>query len=428
VLATAPLALADDHLLVSGFDSDSVTRYAATTGAPLGALAAAGQDGVLGLAVGLDGQLYVCSEATDEVLRFDAASGAFLGKFIWDDPATVPDDTGGLDGPSGIVFGPDEHAYVCSFANDSVIEYDGRSGAFVRVLVASGTGGLNGPDAGLAFGPDGNLYVPSFFNDRVKRFAISNGAFLNNFIGPPAGLSRPRTVVFPGDGFVYVTSEGNDRVIQCDAITGAFVRNLVSDDPLTPADETGGLDGPTGLAFGFDGRVLVASLLTDAVLRYDAASGAFLDVLVPAGSGADAPTFLLLRPDARNYGPLTSNSFGPGATLVAEGSSSVAAQRLELALHGAPPNRSAIFFYGSASAQLPFGDGNLLVERATVRRLQTVLVDSLGRARHVFDFAAAASSPLPITAGSTFYFQAFLRDSIGAHANFSDAVAFTACP
>lgn len=76
----------------------------------------------------------------------------------------------------------------------------------------------------------------------------------------------------------------------------------------------------------------------------------------------------------------------------------------------------------SASALIPVGDGNWLVDRATARRLQTVVTDALGRAQHDFDFPAAAQSPLPVSAGSTYYFQALVRDSIGTGLNFIDAV------
>lgn len=422
----APFAFANDRLLVSGYDSDSITRHDATSGALVDALANGGQNGILGVTLGPDGALYVCSELTDSIKRFDAASGAYLGDFIANDPATPEDETGGLDGPSGIVFGANEHAYVGSFNNDSVREYDGRTGRFVRVLVTPGSGTLNGPDAGMTIGPDGVLYVPAYFSNRVKRYSLVDGAFLGDWITfASAGLSRPRTIVFRG-AFVYVTSEGNDRVLECDATTGALVRTIVWNDPATAGDDTGGLDGPTGLAFGPDGRMYVASIRTHAVLRYDATSGAFVDTFVATGSaGIVGPTFLAFQADARNYGPHTTNSVGRGATIVASGFSSVAASDLQLDMHYAPANELGFFFYGTGTTQAPFGDGNLLVPRATILRLGNTMTDAFGHARHTLDFAVLASTSLPLLPGTKRSFQALYQDPTGpgGHgANLTDAV------
>ncbi|MCK6445264.1 MAG: NHL repeat-containing protein [Planctomycetes bacterium] len=428
----APLAFGD-QLLVAAYASDSIARHDAQSGAWLANFAAAGQDGVLGLALGPDGALYVASELTDSIERFDAASGAHLGAFVFDDLATPQDETGGLDEPSAIVFGPDDHAFVASFALDAIFEYDGRTGAFVRVLVTPNLGQLNGPDAGMTIGPDGNLYVPSFWTNQVKRYSLVDGSYLGNFpLAAGSGLSRPRTVAFGPNGWIYVTSEGNDRVLVFDVTTGAFVKALVIDDPLTPANETGGLDAPTGLTFGPDGKLYVASGNTDSVLRYDAATGAFVDVFVaPGAGGSDFPTFLAFRPDAAVYGPLAPNSFGPGATLVARGSSSLALADLTLELHAAPPGEPALLFQGTAATQKPFGDGYLLVARSPVRRVASGVIGASGRLDFVLDFAAAQGSSLPFVAGATSYFQAWTRDPQGPGGsgfNFSTAAAVTFAP
>jgi hypothetical protein len=213
---------------------------------------------------------------------------------------------------------------------------------------------------------------------------------------------------------VFVASEGNDRVVECDGTTGAFLRNIVWNDPATTFDESGGLDAPTGIAFGPDGRLYVASGNTNAVLRYDAASGAFVDAFVPGGVGAmQFPTFVLFRPDANGYGTPTPNSAGAGATLVASGFASIAAQELSFALHFAVPGQSAIFFAGAASTSLPFGDGALLVDRSGARRIGKLTTDSFGAAQLAFDFAAAANSSLPPIAGTSHFVQAYFRDPAG---------------
>lgn len=59
----------------------------------------------------------------------------------------------------------------------------------------------------------------------------------------------------------------------------------------------GGLDQPSGLAFGPDGHLYVADYRNDLILRYDGNTGAFIDTYVSAGSGGlDQPTFTTFLP------------------------------------------------------------------------------------------------------------------------------------
>lgn len=422
---TSP-AFATDRLFVCGYGYDGVATFDAATGTPLGAVATGHLDGVLGAAIGPDGALYVCSELGNRVQRFDADTGAFLGTFIGDDPATPEDETGGLDEPSGIVFGDDGRAYVASFSLDCVLRYDARTGAFVDVFVSPASGALNGPDAGIAFGPTGDLFVPSYFTNRIERYSGGSGAPVGDFAtAASAGLSRPRAIVFPGDGFAYVASEANDRVVLLDAVTGAFVRNLVVDDPATPGvNETGGLDAPSGIAFGPDGRLYVASLTTNSVLRYERASGAFVDAFVANGTSAlIQPTFLVFAPDARVYGTPTANSAGAGATLVARGFASVSADDLAFDVHFAPPGELCMLFAGVAAADLPFGNGRLLVQPSPIARLGRALADGNGRARIAIDFAQAGASAVPFVAGTSRFVQARVRDVAAGGAGFNATTA-----
>src|ERR1041385_2647054 len=80
--------------------------------------------------------VYVSSFDNDSVLKFDAETGTPLGVF-------VPSGSGGLNGPTGLTFGPDGHLYVASFVfNQSVLKYHGKTGRFLGVFVTEGSGGL----------------------------------------------------------------------------------------------------------------------------------------------------------------------------------------------------------------------------------------------------------------------------------------------
>ena len=104
--------------------------------------------------VGPDGNLYVGSNNTNSILRYDGMTGDFIDTFATGGGAS------GLSEPMSVVFGPDGNLYVAGFSSHNVVRYNGTTGAFMDVFVAAGSGGLNSPED-MTFGPDGNLYVTS---------------------------------------------------------------------------------------------------------------------------------------------------------------------------------------------------------------------------------------------------------------------------
>jgi DNA-binding beta-propeller fold protein YncE len=205
-------------LLLSGFNSDAVHTYRLRDGAPRGSVSVPGAQSIVR---GPDGLLYVCAEKIDEVWRLDPATGAFVDAFVRDAAETPEDESGPLDGPTAAVFGPGGDLYVASFENDRILRYDGASGAYLGEFVTANLGGLNGPDAGTKFGPDGMLYVPSFFNDRVLRYH-PDGTFESEFVAFREGdVRRPRDLVWH-QGEWYVASSGTSRIVRFDA-AGEFV-------------------------------------------------------------------------------------------------------------------------------------------------------------------------------------------------------------
>ena len=92
------------------------------------------------------------------------------------------------------MFGPDGNLYVSSLNSGQVVRYNGTTGAPPGVF-ASG-GGLSGP-RGLLFGPDGNLYVSNSDTNSVLRYNGTTGAFIGVFasgasILPVISLSIPK--------------------------------------------------------------------------------------------------------------------------------------------------------------------------------------------------------------------------------------------
>ena len=258
-------------MLVSGYDSDAIHVFRVASGAFVGTIAPV--PGAQSITTGPDGMLYACAEKIDQVLRIDPATLTITGSFVADDPLTPEDESGGLDGPTGAIFGPDGNLYVASFNNDSVLRFDGASGAFLDTFVTAGSGGLDGPDAGITFGPDGNLYVPSFWNDQVLRYDGTTGAFLGVFVSNSQGnLLQPRGVVFHA-GSCYVASSLNNRVLRYD-LRGNFLGIFAN------------ANRAYGIAFDpYDSNLYVVSLGLNLVRIHDGASGAYLRNAIPSGAG-----------------------------------------------------------------------------------------------------------------------------------------------
>jgi DNA-binding beta-propeller fold protein YncE len=281
--APRDLAWSGDTLLVASPIANAVVYFDAS-GSPTG-VRAAGISAMLdgGIALSSDAQrLFVASLGDNDVVEHDAASGALLRTF------------GSVCGffPIDLDCGPDGKLYVACFGDSSVARIDLASGASLGAFVLGGSGGLANPRS-LAFGPDGNLYVSSGTGE-VLEYAGATGDFVAAFVdagGNGGGPLDPYGLAFH-QGRLYVASYFPNEVKEFDATTGAFVSTFVPSG-------SGGLAGPTAVAFGPDGDLYVTSRDDDAVRRYDGATGAFVEVFVGAGSGGlDGPFDLAFRPGA----------------------------------------------------------------------------------------------------------------------------------
>jgi sugar lactone lactonase YvrE len=92
-------------------------------------------------------------------------------------------------------------------------------------------------------------------------------------------------------GSLYISSYHNNKVLRYDGATGAFV------DVFAPG---GGIDLPWGITFGPDGNLYVSSYNTNQVLRYDGLTGAFIGAFT-SGRQLISPTGLVFGPDGNLY-------------------------------------------------------------------------------------------------------------------------------
>ena len=242
-----------------------------------------------------DGNVYLSSQFTDQVLKYDGSTGAYLGTF-------VTAGSGGVDAPTALLFRGDGYLYVSSYNTDAILRYDAVTGAFVDTFVTSASGGLNGP-GDFAFGADGNLYV-SGTNSVVKRFDGTTGAFIDDFTAVSAGgLGESIGLEFGPDGNLYVANFTEDEVLVFDGTSGALIGNYVGTG-------AGGLDGPASLVFAPSHQVAVVSPAPVLDLDADDSAASGIDFSTnwteDAGAAAavDSDT-TLTDPDDANLSSLT---------------------------------------------------------------------------------------------------------------------------
>ena len=169
-----------------------------------------------GLAFNSAGDLLVGSRNAHNVLRFagpgSATPGASMGTF-------VPSGSGGLEGAFNMITGADGDLYVSSFDSSEVLRYDGDTGSFLEVFASGGS--LDRPQ-GLLFDDAGNLLVVSSGNNAVLKYA-PDGTSLGTFIDGTGLLNSPNDLTFGPDGMLYVSSRMTQQVLRFDATTGDFI-------------------------------------------------------------------------------------------------------------------------------------------------------------------------------------------------------------
>ncbi len=188
----------------------------------------------------------------------------------------------------------------------SLRRFHGGSGAPAATSAALGAS----TDFVDALHHQGRVLVSDAAASRVVAIDAVAGADLGDLI-PPGGtggsgtLGAPAGLLATADGTLLVASRANDRILEFDAASGAFVRVLVEGGPL-------GMLDPFGLGLALDGSLLVTS--ADArVRRFDLATGDLLGVLVQRGSGGLVdPRGVLALPD----GSVLVASAGPSAGLL----------------------------------------------------------------------------------------------------------------
>ncbi len=274
--------LCEGPLLISNYAGDDISSYSFFNGAVQTFVSAGGSlNGPSDATCGPDDNLYVSSQASHQVLRYNGLTGSFIDVF-------VSAGSGGLNFPTGLAFGPDGNLYVASVGQDTVNRYNGTTGSSLGTFVSAGLGGLVDP-AGLMFRPNGDLLVASNANHRVLEYDGSSGASLGDFVSAGlGGLASPRGLTFGPDDNLYVGEQTNDSVRRYNGTTGDFIDVFVSTG-------SGGLDRANDVLFGPDGDLYVASYNNDRLQLYQGATGTFDSIAADSSDGLSGPGWLTLQ-------------------------------------------------------------------------------------------------------------------------------------
>ncbi|HMQ47057.1 MAG TPA: T9SS type A sorting domain-containing protein [Saprospiraceae bacterium] len=213
-----------------------------------------------------DNVMLVTNLNTDEIVKFNATTGEYLGTF-----AT------GIDGPTRMELGADSLLYVLQWnGNGRVFRYQ-LDGTFVDEFTsASVTNSI-----GLDWDSAGNLHVSSYNTGKVRKFG-TNGEDLNNFIN--ANLSGPTNIWFGGNGDLFVCDWNVGSVKRFDS-EGNYIGVFIS-----------GLPQVEGVDFFPNGDIIIGSGGLSSVRIYDS-TGIYIRDLVPPGTlDMMTPNAVVLRP------------------------------------------------------------------------------------------------------------------------------------
>ncbi len=255
-------------LYITSDASDQVRAYGGASGVFLGQhVVSVNGSGELGITFGLNGRMLV-GHISGGVDEYDATTGAFIKTYS---PGNTWQWTA--------VFAPNGNVYIGSQATNDIREYDSTTGAYVQTLCSFFAPG------DMAYGPNGNLYVCSYFGGFVAELDPTNGNPLSQWSQPSGSLTND-IAFLPGGRFV-VTTMGTSKAYVYDA-----AQNL-----LTFFAGTGWVN-PHGVAISpYTGNILIVDGVTTQVHEFDPNTYAELDATFLVPNPGDKIVDLAFRPD-----------------------------------------------------------------------------------------------------------------------------------
>lgn len=273
-------AVSRADVLVSNFDASNVLRFADTesnvaytgSGDPhvLVSSGSSGLTSATGVAQGPDGNFYVSSHDTGQILAFNGKTGASLGIF-----ATLPNDYNPVSGMFDSTAAP---AHL-QFYNNTLYVSDNFGGRVVTIgLTRNGSGqlqagaigatamGLFAP-GGFDFAPNGDMYVSDLASGTVSK--VPNGSTTPQTFVAPGTLYGPNGILY-ANGNVYVADLYGDQIYRFNS-SGTVTASAV----IPPFDSPPPGNYPSDMMLSRDGQSILLAVLgpdhnsTGSVLKFD---------------------------------------------------------------------------------------------------------------------------------------------------------------
>lgn len=429
--------------------------------------------------VGQTGQVQVRSGLNGAVLH--QINGDFSGDLFGFSVAAAGDVNG--DGVPDFIVGAPLYSQVV--ANGGRVKvFSGANGSLIHTFDGTVSNGRSGWSvAGGDLNGDGRseIIVGSLFNG-VRVYNGVTGALMHNWIGGtndifgksvayvpilgPSGIpgvvvgATQESIFSPGTGYVRAFRGDNGSVLwtsfglNIGDRFGFSVANARTWDGDTVHDVIVGvvpmsqglfssysiLSGTTGATLGGATAATADSAFGSTIAGlgdWNVNGSVDVAVGVPQGapSGVGSGQALVYESGAQGCGSVTTyctaapNSTGLAAVLsTSVGSTSVAANNFSLSCSQMPLAQFALAFYSTAEANSPFGNGTLCVSpQYRVNPPQPTL--GTGTIVAPVDLANPPEPAAQITAGSTWNFQVWYRDSaMGVGSNLSNPIKVTFCP
>lgn len=259
-------------LLVSSWFNNSVKIYDGCSGEFIRDLDSSGKlKGPQKLLVLENGNLLVVSEGNNSLVEYDRET-------LTNGQVRLSNDQNAfMTTPIAAVYDEDGSLLVSSYGLNRVVRVNPESWTQTEVILASGTSVVKGIDNGMARRGD-FLYLPGWDSDNIARLNIRTGV-LEDFVSRGSGsLDAPRGIVFDGDRML-VTSERGNAILSYNADTGAFIERIVT------------VSSPAGLALEGDDSILFTS--GNRVFR-GKKDGSEFEKLIDSGvGGLNGATFVL---------------------------------------------------------------------------------------------------------------------------------------
>ena len=151
-----------------------------------------------------------------------------------------------------LTMGPDNHIYASRYSGTVITKISPAGSTSIFA------GGFNSPN-GTAFGPDGYLYVTNAIGNRIDK--VSPSGIVTNFVPLMVSASA---ILFRADGKMLVACYSPSAINLVDT-NGSFV-------PLYTGN---GLNGPIGLRYTSNGRLIIGNFNDAKIFSVDTATGVF---------------------------------------------------------------------------------------------------------------------------------------------------------